>query len=122
MSTRSFICKKTKSGWKCIYSHWDGYPDGVGKTLKKHYTNPTKVDRLIKLGSISVLGEDIGTKHSFEDRTNEKVTTAYGRDRGEKGQGSTNYITKQDAKSGAKSSWAEYIYFFENGKWEHEEV
>jgi hypothetical protein len=33
MSTRSVIARKTKSGFKGVYHHWDGYPSGLGATL-----------------------------------------------------------------------------------------
>lgn len=43
---------------KYIYCHWDGYIEGVGKTLYKHYQDRSKVEELIKLGSLSTLGEE----------------------------------------------------------------
>lgn len=33
MSTRSVIARKTPSGFKGVYHHWDGYPSGLGATL-----------------------------------------------------------------------------------------
>jgi hypothetical protein len=33
MSTRSVIARKTKNGFSGAYHHWDGYPEGLGKTL-----------------------------------------------------------------------------------------
>jgi len=33
MATRSCVAYKTKYGWKGVYSHWDGYPRGVGKVV-----------------------------------------------------------------------------------------
>ena len=68
MSTRCLIGKKRKR-YHVIYSHWDGYPEkpGVGWTLKKYYTNPSKINKLIDLGGISSLGAEIGRKHDFND-------------------------------------------------------
>lgn len=33
MSTRSVIARKTQSGFKGTYHHWDGYPSALGATL-----------------------------------------------------------------------------------------
>lgn len=33
MSTRSVIARKTATGFKGSYHHWDGYPSGLGATL-----------------------------------------------------------------------------------------
>jgi hypothetical protein len=85
MATRSAIIMKTEKGYLGIYCHHDGYLEGVGFTLAKHYTDPEKVKKLISLGDISSLGEEVEPKdnaHSYN--TPEKnVTVAYGRDRGE---------------------------------------
>ena len=57
MSTRSRIGLKQANGQiKSIYCHWDGYPEGVGKTLKEHYNSPEKIEELLELGDISSLG------------------------------------------------------------------
>lgn len=41
---------------KEIYCHFDGYPRGVGRVLRRHYTDPDKVAKLMEMGDISVLG------------------------------------------------------------------
>lgn len=33
MSTRGVIARKTGSGFRGVYHHWDGYPSGLGKYL-----------------------------------------------------------------------------------------
>jgi hypothetical protein len=77
-----------------IYCHWDGYLEGVGKTLVEHYNDTYKVLDLLELGDISSLGEELGEKHPFSchfsnlspqayDDAYGKMTTAYGRDREE---------------------------------------
>lgn len=78
MSTRSRIGMIQKDGSvKSIYCHFDGYPEGVGAVLKKHYTNPEKVEELLELGDISVLGtfydEELAKKKwGFYDMTPEE--------------------------------------------------
>ena len=58
MATRSFIAQKKEDGsFEGVYCHWDGYPDGVGKTLFSHYKDPEKIQKLIDGGDMSVLKE-----------------------------------------------------------------
>lgn len=83
MGTRSTISKVYPDGTvKSIYCHWDGYVSNNGVILQEHYQDETKIDQLLALGSISSLGRDIGTKHSFES-PEPGYTVAYHRDRGE---------------------------------------
>jgi hypothetical protein len=96
MATRSAIGFVEHDGSvHAIYCHWDGYLEGVGDTLLKHYNDTYKVLDLLELGDISSLGEELGVKHPFSFHTTNlssqayddaygKMTTAYGRDRGEK--------------------------------------
>lgn len=72
MSTRSAIGYKDTDGTvKAIYCHFDGYPNGVGKTLRKYYNSIDKAKELVSMGSISTLSNSI------------KNTTFYHRDMGE---------------------------------------
>ncbi len=58
MATRSFIAQKKEDGsFEGVYCHWDGYPDGVGKTLFANYKDPEKIQKLISGGGMSVLKE-----------------------------------------------------------------
>jgi len=125
MGTRSFIAKKTPSGYKAIYCHWDGYEEkpGVGWTLRKYYNTTAKVNSLLKLGNLSSLNKSIGKKHDFDKdwkkANNYGWTTAYHRD--------FQYLWKREKpkmfkslaelKDYANSSWGEYLYVFENGNW-----
>lgn len=86
MSTRSVIAVKEKDGTiTAIYCHYDGYVEGVGKTLYQHYKDPEAAHELIGLGNISSLGEMLNPTepwHTF-DHPQKGVTVAYCRDRGE---------------------------------------
>ena len=83
MATRSTIAKRNPDGSvTSVYCHWDGYPDGVGATLRQHYTNQAKIDLLLALGDLSSLGNDIGISNDFENSI-EGICLFYGRDRGE---------------------------------------
>ena len=57
MSTRSIIAATTDGVTRSIYCHSDGYLEGVGATLLRSYTDGAKIDALLALGDISVLGE-----------------------------------------------------------------
>lgn len=75
---------------RCIYCHWDGYPEYVGAILLAHYKNLSKVEKLLALGDISSLGEKVIPAKKFEDTHSFKTpapytTLAYYRDRDNKG-------------------------------------
>ena len=91
MATRSNIAYKTAAGKiRSVYCHWDGYPEHNGEMLRRHYTDQSKVEALVGLGSLSSLGEEIGEKHPFDKNyeqpelaLTDNWTLAYHRDRGE---------------------------------------
>ena len=59
MSTRSRVGLLRDDGTvKSIYVHFDGYKEGVGKTLQKHYTKVEDIEKLLELGNLSVLGSE----------------------------------------------------------------
>jgi hypothetical protein len=117
MGTRSTIIAKLSNGQtKRIYCHWDGYPEHNGRILLDHYTSQAKIDQLIALGDLSVLGEFIGQKHAFEAKA-ENQCTAYGRDRGEEG---TEAKLVKSLKASIKSSadcGAEFVYLWDGQAW-----
>ena len=87
MATRSIIGKLNPDNTVTyIYCHYDGYyRGGVGQTLDEHYQDESKVNQLLELGDLSVLGEEIGFKQDYyKNKTHIKeFCLAYGRDRGE---------------------------------------
>lgn len=114
MGTRSDIIVHRADGkWSRIYCHWDGYPEGVGKTLFDNYANPAKAERLVALGDISSLGAKVTRPkgHSF-DTPKEGYTVAYGRDRGEKDTNATVGDTLEDVWP-QPSTWTEFTYVFD---------
>lgn len=122
MSTRSNVGIKEGNKFKYIYVHFDGYPTGVGSTLRKYYTDPAKVKKLIDLGDCSVLGRDLDPeREKFDDYKskvlNENGSLFYGRDRGEKGVEARTQDWDEYQKEQLNDVWIEYIYVFENGKW-----
>lgn len=135
MSTRSNIVMLNEDGsLESIYCHWDGYPSHNGRLLYENYTDPAKIRKLMKLGDISILGEEIGRKHAFDRFGKKKYTpyqvtrkdgtkvggcTAYGRDRGETGTESTHYPNMEAMIAMLEEAWTEWVYYFRvaDGKW-----
>jgi hypothetical protein len=97
MATRSRIAIENQNGTvNSVYCHFDGYLSGVGKTLFNHY-DQEKLEKLLELGDISVLGE------STLD------TIAYCRDRGEDLH-STHYLSVEGLFENGFGSGVEYVY------------
>lgn len=104
MATRSNIAIRRGDEIESIYSHWDGYPEGVGRTLLDNYNNEEIIEELISMGDASSLRE------TLED------SVFYERDRGEEGVKSMvgNW---EDYKIRLKLGWFEYAYLYDNGVW-----
>jgi hypothetical protein len=90
MGTRSTIALEYADGSvEQIYCHNDGYVSYNGKVLFQYYSDPFKLQKLIDLGDISVLGVDIGVKMDFDacmqynDQNQALQCRIYGRDRDE---------------------------------------
>lgn len=119
MATRSLIGKQNTDGTITnIYSHWDGYPEHNGVILQEHYNSPVKVDELLALGNLSVLGEEVGESQDFNDRNTQKDNwcLAYGRDRHEPNQEAKTVSHKEffSTKHGV-----DYLYLYNNEmEWE----
>jgi hypothetical protein len=63
-----------------VYCHWDGYPEGNGKTLVQHYLNREDVQELIDGGSMSSLRTRGTWDHSspLRDENGEYICDAAG--------------------------------------------
>lgn len=86
MSTNATIAIQRKNGTRtAIYLHWDGYIEAAGATLQLAYNTAEKVEELLKLGDLSILGyytEPTEETHDFEN-PQPQICVAYHRDRGE---------------------------------------
>lgn len=119
MSTRSNIIRENLDGsFDSIYCHSDGYPSHNGTILLEHYGDPAKVDQLLSLGDLSLLGAEIGEQHSFRDRSKD-VCIFYGRDRGETGIDALHLADAEELQKMLDESWSEWVYVFRvaDGKW-----
>jgi len=96
-----------------IYCHYDGYIRHTGKLLVENYTTLEAVKQLIDLGAISCLAKhstpDPTRMHSFEISQND-VTVAYHRDRGEKLLITSSAWLREHARE-------QYAYLFINDEW-----
>lgn len=119
MGTRSRIGVMHGNNCKSIYVHWDGYIDGVGRTLLEHYNSP-KANNLVALGDVSSLAENIdipeGVEHSFNN-PNKNITVFYGRDRGETGTDFKTDTSFEAFLERADGCCAEYYYIMRDGEW-----
>lgn len=115
MATRSSIgILNPDQSVTAIYCHHDGYIDYNGHILKDDYTDPAKIQALMDLGAISVLGSEIGEAQDFDAPTNTNWCLAYGRDRGE-----TNVEAGQHASVKAwLNRGQEYNYLWTGSEWE----
>lgn len=112
MATRSNIGKRLPNGKiLAIYCHWDGYPEHNGKILVEHYTDEKKIDQLLALGALSILGPEIGSKQDF-DNPKPGWCLAYNRDRGENRMFGTSVDHVRELTGNV-----DYVYVWENGAW-----
>lgn len=117
MATRSTIAKENADGTiTSVYCHFDGYPAGVGQTLKDHYTDPAKIDQLLALGDLSVLDAEIGDSNDFDNRI-DGICLFYGRDRGETGIYALPHMDIDGWMAVREDSGCEYGYLWKDGMW-----
>lgn len=114
MATRSYIgVRNTDSSVDYIYCHFDGYPEHNGDILINHYNNINRVNELLELGDLSMLGKFIGEKQDFDKRVRD-CCLAYGRDRGETNVG----VKNSDFRELINDQNVDYVYVFDGDYWE----
>lgn len=121
MSTRSSISyyNPTTKKYYTVYCHFNGYLEGVGLMLYKHYTDYDKVKRLVSLGGVSHIEPNIdpapGKTHSF-DSPQKDVCVFYTRDRGEDWK--QNQPQVYTNRKSISEEWdLDYNYLYKDGKW-----
>jgi hypothetical protein len=114
MGTRSRIgLEMTDGSILSVYSHWDGYPEGVGKDLVKHYNSHDKASELIDGGDMSYPYTK-QTWGSLLDKTKERKVPApqYYSERGEDCPPRLDKNLDEFITNGE-----EYGYVFSKGQW-----
>ena len=105
MATRSMIAMKTKEGqYKAIYCHWNGYISGNGKILFEHYKDTKKVEQLLELGDMSMLGEEPTKCVTYKSRGDKDVEARL-------------YKDEIELITSARACYAEYIYLWADNCW-----
>ena len=110
MATRSFIAKydHDTNEYTAIYCHWDGYPQGVGVTLRDHYNASGQIDTLLTYGDISSLHED----------TNATKASSYQVTQGDKGALPITFKWFSDMVEHYRRVNCEFGYVWTDGIWE----
>ncbi|QYU57973.1 hypothetical protein K1728_00745 [Weissella confusa] len=147
MSTRANVGVLQNDGTvKVIYSHWDGYPDYLLKTLKKYHNSLDKATALISLDDASYIGRYIEPSESVKlfgfdfmpdlpeyaeqlaklpaeqvrriknEYQSFDYSIFYGRDRGETDVDAVAYSSVDEWLNNL-GAMIEYAYLFKNGKW-----
>lgn len=113
MSTRSYIGLLNKDGSvRSIYHHWDGYPECVGKILFDNYEDENKINKLLDLGDMSIIGtEPIGYWSNFGHDDTKCMTY---RERGEINVDAKTYKSVQDFLNHCEE---DFTYIFMDGEW-----
>lgn len=106
MSTRSEIAIQNADGSiSSIYCHWDGYLEGVGSTLNKHYGSYRLGLSIIEQNDCSSLGETIEESCFYNTWRNEDTKS-------KKFDNEYHFM-----KAFADDIFAEYIYLFKDNAW-----
>jgi hypothetical protein len=115
MATRSTISVLNDDGSvKTVYCHWDGYLEGVGKTLLENYNTKEAADKLISGGAISSLGSYISENKESFDRPSDKDYTVYYSFRDED-LSVENYSSLEDYEE--NHQFEEFDYIFSDNMW-----
>lgn len=127
MTTRSLIGMQHADGTiTAIYCQCDGYPAYNGKVLRDHYTDRSRVEALMALGEIDVLGQ---TPVAFTDETEKRrdidkngyppsktaAASTYGK--ADISMQAVVYADRDAFVEAARGMWAEYVYLFVNDAW-----
>jgi hypothetical protein len=115
MSTRSRIGLELPDGSiLSAYSHWDGYPEWMGRILRTHYNTREKVSSLIDGGDMSSPWTNERWSNDLLDRHKEQYGPQYYSQRGED---CPPRLDKDLCEFLLPDNSEEYAYVFRNGEW-----
>ena len=108
MATRSFISRFNPETemYESIYCHWDGYPQGVGVTLRDKYSYGDEPAVLMTFGDIS----------SLRDTLFETMKEAY-KLRGDSDVDAKIFRFMSEMMDYYRGMSCEYGYIWRDGKW-----
>ncbi len=114
MATSATISYERPDGKiRSIYCHWDGYIEGVGKTLIEHY-NGSNLDALMDLGDLSILGnipQSDAKGWDISAPRDDDYCLSY-RDRGETDTDAVEYADFNEFKEKAYLQEYNYLYCY----------
>jgi len=115
MATRSRIGLELPDGSiLSAYSHWDGYPEWMGRILRTHYNTKEKVAELIDGGDMSSPWTNERWSNDLLDRHKEEYGPQYYSQRGED---CPPRLDKDLCEYLLPNNNEEYAYVFRNGEW-----
>lgn len=107
MSTRSSIAVKHVDGTvSAVYCHFDGYLDGVGKTLIDEHNTFEAAEALVALGDLSTVVKHVSAYHRDKGESFKAVSPKKYAD-------VETYLTNVPEEIGDNG----YRYLFENDEW-----
>jgi hypothetical protein len=110
MATRSRIGLELKDGSiLSAYSHWDGYPEWMGRILKTHYNSYEKVAELIDGGDMSSPWTNAG----WNNETVEQGALYYS----QRGDNCPPRLDADLCEYLLPDNSEEFAYVFRNGEW-----
>ncbi len=111
MATRSRIGLELADGSiLSAYSHWDGYPEWMGRILRTHYNTKEKVAELIDGGDMS--------SPWTEDRWDNSGDGSYGPQYySQRGENTPPRLDADLCEYLLPANGEEYHYLFRNGEW-----
>lgn len=108
MSTHALIAiLRPDASIRSVYLHSDGYLSWAGTRLHRSFNTKAKASKLISMGGISTLGDEIGEKHGVG-------TSFYARDRSEELE--IEHHANFEIFDTYSMDW-EFTYFFNGEKW-----
>ena len=126
MSTRCLIGYVKEDGTiESIYCHYDGYLEGVGKTLKEHYRDLETIKKLIALGDLSSLSRNPEScpelwncNTNSWDELNANYCCSY-KDRGDDWEDikPSNFKSVVGYLNATRGCGGEFAYLFKDGVW-----
>lgn len=104
MSTHCLVAVKNPKGYEAIWVRWDGYVNGVGKTLLENFNTRELACELVSLGACETVYE----------AKNIKEVKSYHRDYNEKWRDSQSSFFKELKEFSKLQS---YVYIFQDNAW-----
>lgn len=121
MSTRAHIGILNKDGTvREIYHHYDGHLDFLGAMLVKHYNTADRVNKLLDLGDMSVIGEEpVGYWNDDLGAVDETKCRTY-KERGESGYAARVHESVEEFLND-QFYQEDFTYLFYDGIWFYRE-